>query len=516
MELDQQLNYQSGFRHPPIDPKTQVRLLRSLPSKPQSPIPTTSREPTTLRQEQIRFIFEVVALKDLEKTSYRALSYTWGTVSSITDDLFEVLVEGQSFWVRRNLYEFLVSSPSTENHDDHDSRRQRGGGGGLMFIDAICIDQLGDERQAQVHLMREIYRRADGVISWLGVPPDEATRNSVRALAGTLKDGRAGTTSPTEWTPEERAGYRYMSYNRYWTRVWVLQEILLGREVTVCCGEWVFPLRLFASRGWDNTRVVIRRDHGKTPAERVTTYRLRTVLCPAATKKDALAQGVVVLPLDQMVFELRRKGSAATWETREYQTQLPDSLLDIMARYGHLECSDSRDKLYGFLGLLAEKSQKGICVDYGRGADFTFYQGLKVGIVELVQEMEADLVISWSLRERAASRNKIDSFYRDLRQAFGEALGAGEADRIRRDVLAELQIEGWLAEVDPALTFREHGYESEVISWRDYRKLCDGGRGVDMERLNDRSWLDRWHSCQERAVNKVKRKLGPKMIGCGD
>lgn len=509
MELDQQLNRESGFEYPPIDPKAQIRLLRPLPIQCKAPRPISGQIQTQyMCQEQYRFVFEVVALKDLHQMAYRALSYTWGTVSS-KEDLFSISVNGQAFWVRKNLHDFLVSLPKLDDgrHDGENTI-------GLIFIDAICINQLGDERQAQVHLMRQVYRRADGVISWLGVPPDEATKDAVQALSSALK-ARRDMTDQADWTPEQRAGYRFLSYNKYWTRVWVLQEILLGKEVVVCCGESVFPLRLFASRSRDPTQR-IGGECGQTPAERATTYRLRTAL-KTASRKDALLQGVVVLSLHEMTTELQRHGSAATWETRDCQTQLPDSLPDIMARYGHLKCSDPRDRLYGFLGLLEEKTRKDICVDYSRGVEFAFYQGLKAGLIEVVQDTRAGLAISGGSKETTRmSWNRINRFYRDICHAFSEAIEAEEAAEMKKQVLDELHVNAWLTEVDSALVLMENGQSGEIMPWRDYQKLRDSGRDPDMGKIGDKSWLERWHSWQERAVKKMKRRLKAKMRGCGD
>ncbi|KAM7189460.1 Heterokaryon incompatibility protein (HET) domain containing protein [Rhypophila sp. PSN 637] len=494
MDLDQRLNHESGFRYPTINPRTQIRLLRRLPFA----------DYTSPCRHQ--YVFEIADVQDLFRTSYNALSYTWGSASSI-DDLDEIKVGGQSFWIRRNLHDFLVSW--------HGIR--------LIFIDAICINQLGgednNERQAQVLLMREIYHRADGVIAWLGIPPDDPTRNAVQALAAAVRTRRDFGSQAAIWTPAQREAHRYLSHNRYWSRVWVMQEILLARELVVCCGEFVFPLTLFAGRG---SHCSAQAGRYQTPAERVTPYRLRTVIrsvnSKSSSRKDALAQGTVVLPMGEMISELRSQGSVAVWETLEYQSHLSDNLYDIMARYGHSECSDPRDKLYGFLGLVKEKSRKAISVDYDKGADFAFYQGLKAGVTELVQEMEADLVLSRSdgIEKTRQGRDRITRFYEDIRRAFGDALSAGETDRILQKVLDELQIEQWLTGIDSALLLRENGYGSEIVSWKDFRVLSSGGQNTERKGVEQGGWLHRWHHWQYEAVARAKRRLFTKNRRKGD
>ncbi|KAK4212081.1 heterokaryon incompatibility protein-domain-containing protein [Rhypophila decipiens] len=509
MDLDQRLNHESGFRYPTINPRTQIRLLRRLPF-------ADSTSPC-----QHQYVFEITHVQDLFRISYNALSYTWGSASS-RDDLDEIKVGGQSFWIRRNLHDFLVSwhrivgdpkhgaQPFAESHANPFLAEEER----LIFIDAICINQLGgednNERQAQVLLMREIYHRADGVISWLGIPPDDPTRDAVQALAAAVRTRRDFGSQAAIWTPAQREAHRYLSHSRYWSRVWVMQEILLARELVVCCGEFGFPLTLFAGRSSHCSAQTARY---QTPAERVTPYRLRTAIRPVNTKissrKDALAQGTVVLPMGEMISELRSQGSVAVWETLDYQSHLSDNLYDIMARYGHLECSDARDKLYGFLGLVKEKSRRAICVDYNKGADFAFYQGLKAGVTELVQEMEADLVLSRSdgSEKMRQGRDRVTRFYQDIRRAFGDALSAGETDRILQKVLDELQIEQWLAGIDSALLLRENGYGGEIVSWKDFRGLSSGGQDTARKGVEQGGWLHRWHTWQYKAVTRAKRRL---------
>jgi hypothetical protein len=80
--------------------------------------------------------------------SYSCLSYMWG--ESVTE--YEVILNGRSFHVRKNLYQFLRMA---SRHPKHMRS--------ALWIDAMCIDQNNDvEKGHQVKRMGDIYRLAIG------------------------------------------------------------------------------------------------------------------------------------------------------------------------------------------------------------------------------------------------------------------------------------------------------------------------------------------------------------------
>ncbi|KAF2451893.1 hypothetical protein P171DRAFT_347652 [Karstenula rhodostoma CBS 690.94] len=95
--------------------------------------------------------FHTIALDDAPVFS--ALSFTWGD----TRDEKEILLDGRSFTVRRNHWNFL-----------RQARKRLTRPPTLLWIDAICINQAEvGERNHQVGLMGEIYSRAAKVLVWL-------------------------------------------------------------------------------------------------------------------------------------------------------------------------------------------------------------------------------------------------------------------------------------------------------------------------------------------------------------
>jgi hypothetical protein len=93
-----------------------------------------------------------------EKPSYEALSYTWGDPQSHGN----IELHGLPFFTRENLEAALRRLRLKE--------RPR-----ILWVDALCIDQINiEERNAQVGLMRDIYKGASRVLIFLGLAENDS------------------------------------------------------------------------------------------------------------------------------------------------------------------------------------------------------------------------------------------------------------------------------------------------------------------------------------------------------
>src|SRR6266536_5084333 len=241
-ELDETWNRKSGFKYPAVDAKRHVRLLRFSCVK---------------THQVVRYNLEVVPLADLSLTNYKALSYTWGHAHR-AGDIREIQIDGQPIFIRRNLFDFLNTTAAKGEY-------------GLFFIDAICINQLDhSERQSQVQEMACIYSNANKVIAWLGLP-DTSQLDSVGALS------QVKGKDCVNWTTAQWAGFRYLSYHRYWSRVWIVQEVLLASSLAIWCGFFTFPSALFESRLHTLPSLETRvSDNGRPMAVVSASSRLRS------------------------------------------------------------------------------------------------------------------------------------------------------------------------------------------------------------------------------------------------
>lgn len=195
---------------------------------------------------------------------YEALSYTWGHEPA---DI-PISLGGKRFLCRKNLVGALRALRRSDKQL-------------LLWVDAICINQADKaERNNQVLQMHEVYCRAERVNVWLG----EASAGSDRGMellaefskrvrshsvvkVGSTWDnvsGRLLGATPTLSEDEFSVGYEpvfamfddlqhvkdldeavNLLRRSWWTRMWTLQESVLGSQVDVYCGSKTVPLAYF-------------------------------------------------------------------------------------------------------------------------------------------------------------------------------------------------------------------------------------------------------------------------------
>ncbi len=129
-------------------------------------------------------------------------------------------------------------------------------------MDAICINQNDiPEREAQVSIMHHIYATATDVIAWIGKDngaPDRRAIAFARELGARgrsyLNAGHGGSDVPLDeetfaWfesiTPFGLVDSIWLDFTalleRPWfSRIWIVQEVVMGKQVTVQCGPHQF------------------------------------------------------------------------------------------------------------------------------------------------------------------------------------------------------------------------------------------------------------------------------------
>ncbi|KAI0016047.1 heterokaryon incompatibility protein-domain-containing protein [Xylariomycetidae sp. FL0641] len=161
------------------------------------------------------------------RTSYDALSYTWGTSNQHGRPIKILAQDGPlSLKVKPNLYHAL-----RQMRYEFVTR--------LVWVDAICINQGDkDEKASQIPLMEHIYRRASSVFVWLGVKPRVAgdllyVDHISRGIRMPLNKQR-NHISISE-------AIRHLSGHAWFRRRWIVQEVALNANVTMCCGGIQIP-----------------------------------------------------------------------------------------------------------------------------------------------------------------------------------------------------------------------------------------------------------------------------------
>lgn len=161
--------------------------------------------------------FKTRRVQRASKIPYTAVSYTWG--DEVASEV--IYLDNRRFLVRPNLWSCLYYLAKAAEKASWK----------YLWVDAICINQANDsERTSQVSLMDQTYRDAVCVSVWLGLVPmseDIIPYIPMHTPIKTLEsDGFDWTDSIVD-----------LSNHPYWSRVWVIQEFLLGRNVELYCSN---------------------------------------------------------------------------------------------------------------------------------------------------------------------------------------------------------------------------------------------------------------------------------------
>jgi hypothetical protein len=295
---DKERNRISRFQHPPIDfTRRQIRLVRIVPTESNAPIVSTG----SVAPIQCEFL---LGMADDATLPYTALSYMWGTVRQ-ESDVIKIKLHEQDFWVRHNLWLFLGRARADESLCTK-----------LYWIDALCIDQTENgiyghhEKNHQVNMMSHIYSNAREVICWLG-DPDTTILNVPRDLEALQKYLINRRYREKEEKERALSGLLYIMQFKYWSRIWIVQEVILARNATLRCGGFVFS--------WSDI------------------LRLRTSL--------EISGGV-----DKSQLDWGESEPIAAW-CMEKAVGRRRNIMDALYDFRNHDCSDRRDRIYALLGL---------------------------------------------------------------------------------------------------------------------------------------------------------------------
>lgn len=196
-----------SFVHPPLNlTSRQIRLIKVLPSP----------ENETIRCQ--------MSVAELVEDRHVVLSYVWGT----DEPSHKIEIDGQSFFVRGNLFSFLQQACR-----QHTKK--------LLWIDAICINQSNiAERNHQVRQMLEIYQQARFVLIWLGPVPHNPHLSEVFRRA---KDTEQSTFMSWQYRYGREMALLFkpgaLCELDYWKRLWIVPEVLAARTLHVSLGDEV-------------------------------------------------------------------------------------------------------------------------------------------------------------------------------------------------------------------------------------------------------------------------------------
>jgi hypothetical protein len=300
------------FEYPPIKQRKELRLLRIQPGTFDEPV-------------QCEVFIEVVDWADFD-----AVSYTWADESGDSSECCSIFLNSTPFSVTKNCEMALKRARQRVSRS-------------LVWIDAVCIDQRNDaERGHQVRLMPDIYSRAKTVLVYVG-EGDENISWALNAIENSDPANHASVHQARLYQARLHHDRLHQSFvslwsRRFFSRVWVLQEIALARRAVLICGDTTIPWRYIQPR-------------------------------------HLISLGLEGLG-SSSITSTSRRGSPPTFPPAVHFdhgafTQ-PNRFIELLEFASKCHCKDPRDKLYSLLGLLPGGTAEGLDVDYSLSVDAVY------------------------------------------------------------------------------------------------------------------------------------------------
>lgn len=164
-------------------------------------------------------------------TDYVALSYAWEGQKPTVSVHVRHPSGHLSLLVTKNLKTALQALRHT-SEDRH------------FWADAICMDQDNNqEKSQQLPLMSRIYNEAMKVCVWLGEEQDEKTAKAFVLMGKIRKWQRFNTVVEVDTHCDEWVAFIGLMQRSWFSRRWVVQEIVLAGQAELRCGaeriEWM-------------------------------------------------------------------------------------------------------------------------------------------------------------------------------------------------------------------------------------------------------------------------------------
>lgn len=110
-----------------------------------------------------------------------------------------------------------------------------------IWADALCIDQQNrDEKNQQLRLITDIYKKAQSVAIWLGPERDNSTLTTEFMKQVVEKADNPEQVRSIFASPDRRQGFEAVISllgRDYWDRLWVVQEVFNADSIMVYCGS---------------------------------------------------------------------------------------------------------------------------------------------------------------------------------------------------------------------------------------------------------------------------------------
>ena len=264
---------------------------------------------------------------------FDAISYYWGNPEKSKT----IICESKTLDVPGDLYEMLRYF-----YEPHCRK---------FWIDAICINQSDDDEKAsQVRIMDRIYKTASNVLVWLGVSANNS--DLVFDQASAVVEGCAGiferfvdenqlpsfnlpdVTDPLWHAIGDLLG------RRWFTRLWVIQEVVLASNIVIVCGSKRITWDLLGKLAGEITRIGL-----------CATARGNRIPNPHRSDGFGAIESINIL---------RKQFNDRMTPPNPY------GFLSIVSLGREKDVTEPVDRIYGLLGLANDIVRESIMIDYSQ------------------------------------------------------------------------------------------------------------------------------------------------------
>jgi Heterokaryon incompatibility protein (HET) len=390
---------------------------------------------------------------------YEALSYYWGAPPHRTES---ILCNDARVDITLNLHVALL-------------RLRRPLGSRLLWIDAICINQdekderAIDERNQQVRMMADIYRKAQQVIIWLGEEDYDSlvgfalVPKLVKAFQELQRPLEIGRYAPAflikhGLPPPLHPWYRgfFRIFERPWfRRVWVIQELAACSNSVVQCGGKQYQ--------WEHLMLSIMFLFQMTQVWRLRLSEVMALNCARQHVID----------------------------------KVPNELLRLALRHRQSEATRAQDKIFALYGLSNDADALGMEPNYRIEVD-QLYKNFAIAVLERDRGLD---LFAFSKSLDNANQSHLPSWIPDWRrsdstvactirrlesikppdldwQAARDTVTQPTYSRDRNSIRLEGIILGAVAETStiyPIFTLKPKAASATA----SYREICDIIRGLE-------------------------------------
>ncbi|CZR68110.1 uncharacterized protein PAC_18009 [Phialocephala subalpina] len=358
------------FVYHPLGPRA-IRLLRLTERPPRAPKGCLALSVKTFTLD--------------EAPPFTAVSYTWGDPTPLA----EIRLNGKHTTITQSL-DYALKRILTWKSNLY------------LWADGLCINQQDiSERNTQVRLMGDIYSRAEYTAAYLGEPP-KADIERVRSVGpdhvafalmemlcriwAYSPDQDHERRSDLEWNalkiPDGKSGLAEwvcllcLCSQPWFSRSWVLQEVVLAKVVVVLYGEAVNNLDCLVGF-WD-----LATRHELPPAlqygpiadwktclknsNQLNVFGELRRLRESSKYIDAVPGAIASQHIPRDDFDLPGQGFRNLPLVLHSSSDHKEKLLDLLIRNRAAGATDARDKVYSLLSLASDVSELRILPNYSQ------------------------------------------------------------------------------------------------------------------------------------------------------